>query len=80
MKWILLDTNKHVNSEARKSGLDRSIAVACQFIILPTNTAIQVNYQLQENVIKYCAISCTVEPPINVGSGIYIQQKKQRSD
>ena len=34
-----------------------------------------MKYKLQENVIRNCEISCTVETPLNVGTGIYMHQK-----
>ena len=34
-----------------------------------------MKYKPQENVIRNCEISCTVETPLNVGTGIYMHQK-----
>ena len=75
LKRILLDTSNHVENEIRRKGIDRSIQVACQYIIQSTKTSRQVNYKPQENVIRNREISCTVETPLNVGTGIYIHQK-----
>ena len=35
LKWILLGTSNHVENETRRKGIDRSISVACQYIIQP---------------------------------------------
>ena len=75
LKWILLGTSNHVENETRRKGNDRSISVACQYIIQSTKTSRQVNYKPQENVTRNREISCTVERPLNVGTGIYIYQK-----
>ena len=75
LKWILLGTSNHVENKTRRKGIDRSISVACQYIIQSTKTSRQVNYKPQENVNRNREISCTVETPLNVGTGIYIHQK-----
>ena len=75
LKWILLGTSNHVENETRRKGIDRSISVACQYIIQSTKTSRQVNYKPQENVTRNREISCTVETPLHAGTGIYIHQK-----
>ena len=75
LKWILLGTSNHVENETRRKGIDRSISVACQYIIQSTKTSRQVNYKPQENVTRNREISYTVETPLNVGTDIYIHQK-----
>ena len=66
LKWILLGTSNHVENETRRKGIDRSISVACQYIIQSTKTSRQVNYKPQENVTRNREISYTVETPMNV--------------
>ena len=66
LKWILLGTSNHVENETRRKGIDRSISVACQYIIQSTETSRQVNYKPQENVTRNREISYTVETPMNV--------------
>ena len=75
LKGILLGTSNHVENETRRKDIDRSIYVACQFIIQSTKTSRQVNYKPQENVTRNREVSCTVETQLNVGTGIYIYQK-----
>ena len=75
LKWILLGTSNHVENKTRRKGIDRSISVACQYIIQSTKTSRQVNYKPQENVTQNREISSTVETPLNVGTGIYIHQE-----
>ena len=75
LKWILLGTSIHVENETRRKGIDRSISVACQFIIQLTKTSRHVSYKPQENATRHCEISCTVGTPLNVGSGIYIHEE-----
>ena len=75
LKWILLGTSNHVENETRRNGIDCSISVACQYIIQSTKTSRQVNYKPQENATRNLEISCTVETPLNVETGIYIHQK-----
>ena len=65
-KWILFDTSNHVENEARRKGIDRSISVACQYIIQSTKTSRQMNYKPQENVTRNREISYIVETPLNV--------------
>ena len=55
LKWILLGTS-----------VERSISVACQYIIQSTKTSRQVNYKPQENVTPNREINCTVETPLYV--------------
>ena len=75
LEWILLGTSNDFENETRRKGIDRSISVACQYIIQSTKTSRQVNYKPQENVTRNREISCTVETPLNAGTGIYIHQK-----
>ena len=75
LKWILLGTRNHVENETRRKGVERSISVACQYIIQSTKTSRQVNYKPQENVTPNREISCTVETPLYVGTSISIHQK-----
>ena len=51
------------------------MSVACQCTIQSTKTSRQVKYKPQENVTRNREICCTVETPLNVGTGIYIHQK-----
>ena len=41
LKWILLGMSNHVENETRRKGIDRSISVACQYIIQSTKTSRQ---------------------------------------
>ena len=66
LKWILLGTSNHVENETRRKGIDRSISVACQYIIQTTKTSRQMNYKPQENVTRNREISYIVETPLNV--------------
>ena len=76
LKWILLGISNHVENETRRNGIDRSMLVACQFIIQSTKTSRHVNYKPQENATRHREISIdTVETPLNVGSGIYIHEE-----
>ena len=43
LKWILLGASNHVENEKHRKGIDRSISVACQYIIQSTKTSRQVN-------------------------------------
>ena len=66
LKWILLGTSNHVENETHRKGVDRSISVACQYIIQPIKTSRQVNYKPQENVAQNREISSAVETLLNV--------------
>ena len=66
LKWILLGISNHVENETRRKGIDRSISVACQYIIQSTKTSRQMNYKPQENVTRNREISYIVETPLNV--------------
>ena len=72
LKLILLGTSNHIEKKTRRKYIDRSISVACLYIIQSTKTSRQVKYKPQENVIRNFEISCTVETPLNVGTGTYI--------